>query len=330
MIGEAEDRFSALRHRDRPQVHAGRASSTTRTGTTSRRASASACDVDGDGKTVVRAGYGPLLRRVLAGLLRRPAPVEHVQSRRRPTTTIATSASRPSPQLVPGAPVFAPASFSASDVFTVDPKLRTPYMQNYNVNLQRELGGARGGAGRLRRLARDATLPLSRHQPGRSARPARAPFPGFVYINQFESTAQLAATTRCRRACAMRQLARAHLDAQLHAVELDRQRERRPGLRAATRRSPTTASTPRRERADSNFDVRHRLTWYFTWDIGGAERPRADVGLVAERRRHARERTAVQRQLPLRGRLQRQRRVLRAARPRRRSVRGHRRRPTGS
>ncbi len=46
----------------------------------------------------------------------------------------------------PGLPVFDPAQLTAgstdtAEVFVVDPKLRTPYVWNYNVNLQQELWG---------------------------------------------------------------------------------------------------------------------------------------------------------------------------------------------
>ena len=43
------------------------------------------------------------------------------------------------PVIQSGAPVFEASSFSASDVFSVDKGLRTPYVQIYNVNLQREI-----------------------------------------------------------------------------------------------------------------------------------------------------------------------------------------------
>src|SRR5258708_722348 len=42
--------------------------------------------------------------------------------------------------LAPGGPAFDPASFAATDVFTVDQKLVTPYVFNYNANLQQQLG----------------------------------------------------------------------------------------------------------------------------------------------------------------------------------------------
>ena len=41
------------------------------------------------------------------------------------------------PVIEDGVPIF--TDFLDSDVFAVDPKLRTPYIQNYNLNIQHEL-----------------------------------------------------------------------------------------------------------------------------------------------------------------------------------------------
>src|SRR5439155_1139803 len=61
----------------------------------------------------------------------------------------------PTGPLTAGVPVFDPASFSAADVFTVDQGIRTPYVQNYNLNIEQQLGshaavqvGYVGSAGR--------------------------------------------------------------------------------------------------------------------------------------------------------------------------------------
>src|SRR5262249_13847484 len=83
-------------------------------------------------------------------------------------------------------PVF--SGFSASDIFTVALNLSTPYIQNYNLNIEQALGNRAafqaayvGSAGR--HLFRFVDL--------NQANPATGelPYPNFVYINQFQSSA---------------------------------------------------------------------------------------------------------------------------------------------
>src|SRR5207248_5689966 len=83
----------------------------------------------------------------------------------------------------PGVAVFPASSFSASDVFTVDQRLRTPYVQNYNLNLGRALGnkiafqvGYVGSAGR--KLYRYVDL-----------NQGHVAFPNFGYVNQIQTSA---------------------------------------------------------------------------------------------------------------------------------------------
>ena len=94
----------------------------------------------------------------------------------------------PVSNLVSGAPVFEDSSFSASDVFTVDPELRTPCVQIYNVNYQHEIGaraamqvGYVGSLGRSLFRCRDINQLIRQPAP----RPS-----GLPCINQFESTAR--------------------------------------------------------------------------------------------------------------------------------------------
>jgi hypothetical protein len=102
--------------------------------------------------------------------------------------------------LTPGGAVFEDSSFSASDVFTVDKQLRTPYVQIYNVNCRRSSARARRcrSATSVRSASRCSAIATSIS----SRRSGDAPYPDFVYINQFESTAHsrfnsLQASLRC-------------------------------------------------------------------------------------------------------------------------------------
>jgi hypothetical protein len=90
---------------------------------------------------------------------------------------------------VPNSNVCAPpvfSNFGATDVFTVDQHIRTPYVQNYNLNIQQQLAagvvlqiGYIGSAGRK----------LFRYRDVNQSGGGPIPYPDFVYINQFESTA---------------------------------------------------------------------------------------------------------------------------------------------
>jgi len=87
-----------------------------------------------------------------------------------------------------GVRVFPAGSFAATDVFTVDQGIRTPYVQVYNLNAQQQLTknvalevGYVGSAGRK----------LFRYRDINQVNPATGTvrFPALVYVNQFESSA---------------------------------------------------------------------------------------------------------------------------------------------
>src|SRR5207245_926539 len=84
-------------------------------------------------------------------------------------------------------PVFPQSGFSGVDVFNVDQRIRTPYVQNYNFNIEQQLGpktalqvGYVGSAGR--KLFRYVDL-------NQTVAGGPRPFPTFEYINTFQSSA---------------------------------------------------------------------------------------------------------------------------------------------
>ena len=155
-------------------------------------------------------------------------------------------------------------------MFTVEPELATPYVQKFNLNVQRQLGAAGGAAGRLRRLVGPRASSATATSTSSTRRPARRPFPDFFYINQFEIDGDARATTRCRRACTARGW---HgLTSTLNYTwshSIDNASDGQDYVPNASQPDDSTRSRDARS-ASSNFDVRHRLTWYFTYDMPGS------------------------------------------------------------
>jgi len=165
-------------------------------------------------------------------------------------------------------PVF--SKFSASDIFTVDQKIRTPYIQNYNFNIQQQLlsgivlqAGYVGSKGSKLFRYRDLNQTVAG---------GPLPYPAFVYINQFESSAtsnynSLQATLRVRK----------HgLDSAVNYTwshSIDTASDGQDFVPNATQ--PDNSFNAAGERANSNFDTRQRFTWNFVYEFPQAERHKA-------------------------------------------------------
>jgi outer membrane receptor protein involved in Fe transport len=159
-----------------------------------------AWNVKGDGKTVVRAGWGlfydAFSQDFFAGQLPfntfNPGPAFNPVG---PAPVLFSFSTEP--VVGDGVPIF--TDFLDSDVFAVDPDLRTPYIQNYNFNIQRELFrngvlevGYVGSTGKKLFRYRDINQPVNPSVS--SARPFDngpfAPSGGtFFYVNHLETTA---------------------------------------------------------------------------------------------------------------------------------------------
>ncbi len=235
-----------------------------------------AWDLTGKGKTVVRAGWGlfydAFSQDFFVGQLPfntfNPGPAYNPIGPSAVLFSFSTT-----PVIQDGVPIF--TDFLDSDVFTVDPNLRTPYIQNYNLNLQHELFrnavlqvGYVGSNGTKLFRYRDINQPFN---PGVStARPFDngpfAPSGGtFFYVNQLETTArsnynalQTSFTLRNRRGWTTNiNYTWSH--------SIDNASDGQDYVANATQ--PDNSHRADLERANSNFDNRHRFVWSFGYEI---------------------------------------------------------------
>ena len=226
-----------------------------------------AWDVHGNARTVVRAGWGlyydSFSQDFFVGQLPfntfNPGPAYNGIG-----PDAVTFSFSPPAVIAPGVRVFDASTFSATDVFTVDQKIRTPYIHVYNVNFQQELArnvavevGYVGSAGRK----------LFRYRDINQVNPATGTvaFPAFVYINQFESTAR----SDYKSVQASLQFRNWHrLTSTLNYTwshSRDNASDGQDYVPNATQ--PDNSFDPQRERANSNFDMRHHLTWTFNYEL---------------------------------------------------------------
>jgi hypothetical protein len=235
-----------------------------------------AWDLTGKSKTVVRAGWGlfydAFSQDFFVGQLPfntfNPGPAYNPIGPSAVLFSFSTT-----PVIEDGVPIF--TDFLDSDVFTVDPNLRTPYIQNYNLNLQHELFrngvlqvGYVGSNGTKLFRYRDINQPVN---PSVStARPFDngpfAPSGGtFFYVNQLETTAhsnynalQTSFTLRNRRGWTTNiNYTWSH--------SIDNASDGQDYVANATQ--PENSHRADLEKANSNFDNRHRFVWSFGYEI---------------------------------------------------------------
>jgi outer membrane receptor protein involved in Fe transport len=227
-----------------------------------------AYDLTGKGKTLIRAGWGVFYDAFSQDFFVGQLPFNTFNAG--PAYNDIQFSFSPVAQIQPNVPVF--TGYAATDVFTVDQNLRTPYVQNYNVNIEHQITsglalqvGYVGSAGRK----------LFRYRDINQVNPATGTqaFPNFVYVNQFETSASssynsLQTSLRLRN---------------LHGItstlnytwghSIDNASDGQDYVPNATQ--PDNSFNPAAERASSNFDTRHRLQWYWSYDVpkfGGPEK----------------------------------------------------------
>ncbi len=235
-----------------------------------------AWDLTGKGKTVLRAGWGlfydAFSQDFFVGQLPfntfNPGPAYNPVGPSPILFSFSTVAT-----IQNNVPIF--SGFSDSDVFAVDRNLRTPYVQNFNFNLQHELFrdvvlqvGYVGSQGRKLFRYRDINQPVN---PAVSlARPFDngpfAPSGGtFFYVNQIETSAnsnynafQASLTLRNRRGfTAMINYTWSH--------SIDNASDGQDYVANATQ--PDNSHRADLERANSNFDARQRFVATFSYEV---------------------------------------------------------------
>ena len=266
-----------------------------------------AWDPFGKGKTVIRAGFGVFYDAFSQDFFQGHLPFNCIFC-----PGPAYNPAGPAPifsvspiggQIVAGEPLFLPPGGSATgDLFTVDRNIRTPYMENYNLNIQQQLSskvvlqvGYVGSVGRKLFRFRDI------NQPGQAAIttfdigfaqandntfdgapcfPAGGPgcissggVPrvfannpvGAFYINQEESTAS---SNYNSLQASLRVNGWHGITSIMNYVwshSLDSASDGEDFVPNAAQ--PNDSTNPNAEYGNSNFDIRNRFTWIFAYEL---------------------------------------------------------------
>jgi hypothetical protein len=230
------------------------------------RASA-AWDVFGNASTVVRAGWGLYYDAFSQDFFVGQLPFNTFNSG--PAYNgigpdAITFSFSPAAALALGVRVFDPSTFSATDVFTVDPKIRTPYIQIYNLNIEQSLSkkvalqiGYVGSAGRK----------LFRYVDINQVNPATGTrlFPSLGFVNQFQSSAS-SSYNSLQTSLKFQNWHR--LTSTLNYTwshSIDNASDGQDYVPNATQ--PDNSFRPDLERASSNFDMRQHLSWTFNYQV---------------------------------------------------------------
>jgi hypothetical protein len=157
--------------------------------------------------------------------------------------------------------------FIPSGAFTFQRNLRTPYMQHWNLSLQRQLG--RAGVAELAYVGTKGTKLIGNrdiNQPKPSPQPLNLrPVPQFADIDAYESRAN--STYNALQAKFTHRF-HAGLSA-LASYTWSRSIDEASGFfsSAADPNFPQDSHHPRADRGLSNFDVRHRFTFSYSYDL---------------------------------------------------------------
>jgi hypothetical protein len=239
-----------------------------------------AYDVSGKGRTVVRAGWGLFYDAFAQDIFLGHVPYNCAFCPGPAYTGIGPSpilsSTAPVSTIVAGAPIFS-GYLGLTDFFGTDKNIRTPYTQNFNLNLQQQFGkavvevgyvGARGT--KLFRF-RDINQPSQAQitaadlANGTTDYGVPRPYPALFYINMEESSAS--STYHSLQASA--RLNNAHgLTSAVNFVwshSIDNASDSEDFIPNAAQ--PQDSTQPNLNRGNSNFDIRRRFSWNFAYQL---------------------------------------------------------------
>jgi hypothetical protein len=262
-----------------------------------------AYDVTGKGRTVVRGGWGLFYDAFAQDIFLGHAPYNCAFCPGPAYTgfgpgAISSSGANAGDKIVSGTPIF--SSFSGlGDFFGTDQNIRTPYTQNFNLNVQQQFGkafvqvgyvGARGTKlFRFRDINQPSQAQITAFDtstaPGGQCAVAVAPncpiagfdgpdginfnvarpFGNYFYINQEESSASSTyhALQTSLRLNNWRGLTSAVNFAWSHSI--DNASDSEDFIPNAAQ--PNNSFAANLERGNSNFDIRRRFTWNFGYEL---------------------------------------------------------------